>query len=83
MNIDLHIEKLVLYGVAPGDRGRVGAAVERELARLIEEQGVPPGLTHGGGAARIDAGSLTIAPGMAADALGAAIAQAVYGGMNR
>jgi hypothetical protein len=83
MNIDLHIEKLVLDGVAPSDRGRVGAAVERELARLLQEQGVPSGLTHGGGAARIDAGSFSMMPNQSPESLGVAIAQAVYGGMNR
>jgi hypothetical protein len=83
MNIELHIERLVLHGIAPGERYRVGAAVERELARLIEERGVPDQLTRGGDVARLDGGSFAIEPGMAADALGAAIARAVYGGMSR
>ncbi len=83
MNVELHIERLILHGVAPGERYRVGAAVERELARLIEESGLPDQLTQGGARARLDAGSFAIDPGMPADALGAAIARAVYGGLSR
>ena len=36
----------MLHGFAPGDRYRIGDAVERELARLFAEQGVPPSLAQ-------------------------------------
>ena len=42
--IDLHIDKLVLYGFSPGDRYRIGDSVETELVRLLTEQGIPPTL---------------------------------------
>ena len=41
MNVELHIEELVLHGFAPGDRYRIGEAVERELQRLLTVQGAP------------------------------------------
>jgi len=83
MNVDLHIEELVLEGFAPGDRHRIGAAVERELARLIVERGVPAGLAAGGEAQRVDGGSFEVKPGGRAESVGRQVAGAVYGGMNR
>ena len=37
-NLNLHIEELVLHGFAPGDRYRIGEAVQQELTRLFAEQ---------------------------------------------
>ena len=77
--IELRIEELVLHGFAPGDRHRVGAAVERELARLLAERGLPPGLVRGADLSRLDGGSFAVAPGAGAEAIGARVARAVYG----
>jgi hypothetical protein len=38
---ELEIEHLVLEGVRPADARVIGAAVERELARLVRERGAP------------------------------------------
>ena len=82
-NIELHIEELVLHGFAPGDRYRIGEAVERELARLFAEQGVPPSLAPGGEVASLDGGAFEVEPGSTAEAIGVQVAQAVYGGLSR
>lgn len=82
-NIELHIEELVLHGFESGDRYRIGAAVEAELARLFAEQGVPPSLAQGGEMAHLDGGTFDVAPGSTAEAIGAQVAQALYGGLNR
>ena len=81
--VELRIEELVLHGFAPGDRDLIGGAVERELARLFAERGVPPALLRGGELAGLDGGSFTTAPGAAAEAIGAQVAWAVYGGLGR
>ena len=47
-NIELHIEELVLHGFSPGDRYRIGEAVEQELTRLLADRGVPQSLAEGG-----------------------------------
>ena len=47
-NVELLIEKLVLRGVAAGDRDAVAQAVRTELARLFAEQGVPASLSGAG-----------------------------------
>jgi hypothetical protein len=81
-NIDLHIEELMLHGFAPEDRYRIGAAVERELARLFAERGVPAGVVAGAEIARLDGGAFAVAPGARPEAIGAQVAQAVYGGIK-
>ncbi len=81
-NIQLQIEELVLHGFAPGDRYRIGEAVERELARLFAEQGVPSSLLASLEVASLDGGAFQVAPGARADAIGAQVAQSVYGGVS-
>jgi len=81
--VELHIEELVLHGFAPGDRYRIADAVERELARLFAEQGVPPALAQEAEVAQLDAGAFKIAPGARGEAVGAQVAHTVYGGFSR
>lgn len=80
-NIELHIEELVLHGFAPGDRYRIGAGVEAELARLFAEQGSLPSLAQGGEVAYLDAGAFEAAPGSRAEAIGIQVARAVFEGL--
>jgi hypothetical protein len=82
-NIELHIEELVLHGFAPGDRYRIGEAVERELARLFARQGTPPSLAQGGEIEHLDGRTFEVKPGSRAEAIGAQVAQAVYGGLSQ
>jgi hypothetical protein len=78
-NIELHIEELVLHGFAPGDRHRIGEAVERELQRLFAEQGAPPSLTHGGEIEHLDGGAFEAPHSAGGETIGARIAQNLYG----
>jgi hypothetical protein len=82
-NIELTIEELVLRGFAPGDRYRIGEAVEQGLSRLLADQGVPESLAEGGAIVSVDAGAFEVAPGSRAEAVGAQVAKAVYGGLRR
>jgi hypothetical protein len=78
---ELHIEELVLHGFNPADRRRIGEAVERELTRLLDEQGIP-----GRGdvqISRLDGGNITLAPGARPEAVGAEIARSVHGSLSR
>jgi hypothetical protein len=81
-NIELHIEELVLEGFSPGDRYRIGEAVEQELTRLLADRGVPESLAQGGEVASVDGGAFEVAPGSRADVVGAQVAKAVYGGLR-
>lgn len=77
--IELHIEELVLHGFAPGDRQRIGAAVAQELARLL----ATGPLTRHESVDRVEAGTFRVPRGAKPAAVGAQIAGAIYGGLNR
>src|SRR5712664_1487224 len=81
-SIELHIEELVLHGLSPGDRYRIADAVEIELSRLVAEQGFLPSIIDGGEIPRLDGGTFAAARGAKPAAIGAQIAQAVYGGLS-
>jgi hypothetical protein len=81
-NIELHIQELILHGFAPADRYLIGEAVQRELARLFAEQGVPLSLSRGGEIALLHGVSFNVVPGAKAEAIGTQVAQSVYGGMK-
>ena len=89
-DIDLHIEELVLHGFAPGERYRIGAAIERELARLLTEQGAPEGLLGGREEVSLEGidvpnlslGSFQIQQGAKPEMIGMQVAQALYKGMR-
>lgn len=83
MNIELHIEELVLHGFKHSDRYEIGEAVERELIQLFEEQGVPPSFTSGGDTLCLDAEAFEMGANSKAPLIGARVAQAVYGGFRR
>jgi hypothetical protein len=81
-NVELRIEELVLHGFGSADHDRIGEAVERELARLFAEGGVPPSLTREAGVDRIDGGAFEAQPGSGTEAIGTLVARAVYGGLG-
>ena len=80
--IDLHIERLALRGVAPGDHRRVRAALERELARLLAEQGTADRFRQNRHEARLGAGTLKIEPQADPDALGTQAARQIHRGLR-
>ncbi len=82
-SIRLHVENLVLHGFAPGDRHSIGAAVEQELARLLAEQPLPATLARSRTRERVDGGSFRLANGAKPGAVGAQIAGAIHGGLDR
>ncbi|WP_447979263.1 hypothetical protein [Candidatus Nitrospira bockiana] len=79
MNIEVHIEEVVLHGFSPGDRSRIAEALQSSLSGLLIESGVPPALTHGGAVDRIEAPSFTMETAVRPETTGRQIAQAVYG----
>jgi len=83
MNVRLRIDELVLDGFPPGDRYRIAAAVEAELARLFAEQGTPPGVANRDAMPVVDGGSFDVVPNARPHQIGAQVAQAVYGGLGR
>lgn len=82
MKVELHIEELILHGFAPEDRYRIGEAVEKELANLLAERGMPV-LENGLKIAGLNVGDISIVKGARPEAIGAQVARAVYGGLKR
>jgi hypothetical protein len=83
VRVALRIDELVLDGFAHADRISVGAAAERELGRLVAERGLPGTLRADASVARIDGGAHALAADAGSDAIGAAVARSVYGGLAR
>ena len=77
-DLRLRIDELVLHGFAPQDRNRIRDALELELGRLLRERGVPDRLTDGASRPSLDAGQITLAPGLGGPAIGERIALALY-----
>jgi hypothetical protein len=81
-SVEVRIDRLVLDGIALGDRYRVADAVQSELARLLIEQGVPANGNAAAHERQIDAGTIQIASGMRAASVGEQIAQAIHGSLG-
>lgn len=85
MNVRLHIERLVLEGIAVShaDRPRLQATIERELQRLIGESGVSGGLSSAGAVPSIRGEDMRVDATEGPAELGRHIAGALYGGLRR
>ena len=81
-SVEVRIDRLVLAGVAPGDRYSVADGVQSGLARLLVAQGAPDNLNAPVNAKWIDAGTIQIDSGMRASGVGEQIAQAIHGSLD-
>jgi len=83
MNIDLHIERLVLDGIdLPQDQHPLlQASITAELTRLLGDGGLAPHLAKGISLTRLSAGSLRLTD-QSPHPLGERIAQSIYGGLG-
>jgi hypothetical protein len=83
MEIEVHIEELVLHGFPPGDRHRLGEALERELSRLLHEEWITGPMSEGAEVRMLDAGAFQVPPAARAESVGALVAQSVHRGLTR
>ena len=84
MNINLHIDRLILDGVniSHNQRHLLQASVEAELGRLVMEGGVSRGLTSGGAVPQVAATGIQLSTSNNPIQLGQQIARSVYGGLG-
>ena len=84
MNINFHIERLILDGlsITRSQGPFVQAAVETELSRLLTERGLASSLQSGGAMPSVRAGGIQLTTESNPTQLGQQIAQAVYGGIG-
>ena len=85
MNINLHIERLVLDGlpVETGQAALVKQAVEAELTRLLQVEGFSGPLKSGGALPSLRANSIQLSADKNPAAMGQQIAEAVYRGVAK
>lgn len=83
MNINLHIERLVVDGLpyASSDGEALGAALRAELVRLLGKDGLAS-IPAGGSFPRVDGGAITVAPTVAAPHFAQQLAQPILGALR-
>jgi hypothetical protein len=82
MNINVHIERVVLDGVRVGETRGMRRTMERELTRLLAEGGLSPEFHGGGALPSVRGGTIGLEKGCPAARLGAQVAGAVYHGIG-
>lgn len=84
MNINLHIEQLVLDGVniESGRSHLLQSIIAAELTRMLTEGGLSSGLAKGAALPRIAAKKIQLNDSNNLTQLGQQIAQSVYGGIG-
>jgi hypothetical protein len=82
-SVDLRIGELLLDGFTPADRYAIGEAVERELARLLNEQGTPSTVTQEIEIEHLDGGAIELRQSTGSAEIGIELAKAVYGGLKQ
>jgi hypothetical protein len=84
MNINLHIERLILDGlpIESGQGGLVKAAVEAELSRLLEAHGLSASLQAGGAMPSLRASTVELNAQKNAAQIGQQIGKAVFTGIG-
>jgi hypothetical protein len=85
MNINLHIERLVLDGldIGPGQADRVKAATEAELSRLLSEGGLASSFQVTSAVPNVRADPIQVSSDTKPASLGRRISRAVYGGIGK
>jgi len=85
MNINLHIDRLVLDGlpIEHQDGPLVKAAVEAELSRLLTANGLANGLLSGGAMPSVSAPGIQMSSDRNPGRLGQQIGLAIYGGVGK
>lgn len=85
MNINLHIERLILDGlpIEGGDGGALQIAIETELTRLLTHSGITPNLQMGTALPSIRADSIQLTAQSNVAQLGRQIAGSVHNGIGK
>ena len=80
---EIGIDELVLEGFAVGDGERIRGMVERELTRLLVDQGIAGGSTESYDTAGMKGEHIAMGPGVSSALAGKQIARAIYGAIKR
>ncbi len=83
MNIDFHIDHLILHGFNSGDRHGIAQALEREVQHLLSQQGLPQSMQQPQARSDINAGEFSMNKGMGGRQVGQQVAQQLYKGLTQ
>jgi hypothetical protein len=79
--VEIEIEELSLHGFAPADRFRIANAIELELTRLMTERRMERPAGSRTRMAKLDAGSIRVAPHTNVEGIARQAARAIHGGL--
>ncbi len=85
MNINLHIERLILDGVSiePGHSALLQTAIETEVVRLLTQNGIAPNLQNGGAMPSVRADAIQLTTPNSPTQLGRQIGGSIYGSIGK
>ncbi len=85
MNINLHIERLILDGLPFESRQRAAlqAEIELELARLLTENGIAANWQSGGGVSSVRADAIQLTAESSSAEISRQIAGSIYRGIGK
>lgn len=81
-SIELHIDRLVVDGIAAINRVELSLVLQAELSHLLAERGLP-NASGGLSLAQMDGGAFKLPSNANTRAVATHVAQAIYGGLNR
>ena len=82
MNVELHIDELVLRGIGTGREHEIRAAIERELAALLGRDGMAGKLQVATTVHHLDVGRVRLQPSSSAETIGAQLAASIHRGLR-
>jgi hypothetical protein len=81
--VTIHIDEIIFHGFSSFPQGLLREVIAAEISRLLEQQGVPCSLARGEYVTRLDTSSFDMTADPDVKTVGTAVAQAIYGGLNR
>lgn len=82
MILELHIESMIVEGVDALDSDLLRLAIERELARIVTERGIPRSWSAANGTIAVPGGAFDLSEAADIGHVAAHIAGVVYGGLQ-
>lgn len=82
-SVELYIEELVLHGFSSYNSYRIGEALQLELTRLLQEQGLPADFAVDADYGRLNAGTFNLQTDAKTETIGSNIANSVYKGFTK
>ncbi len=83
MNIEFHIDQLILHGFNSGDRHGIAKALEGEVQQLLSQRGLPQSMQQPQVRSDINAGEFSMNKGMRGNRVGQQVAQQLYKGLTQ